>query len=69
MDKDLNDRLDQQDMALERIEQTVKQTRRIFLWMLIASVAFIVIPLIALVFVLPSFIDTFSGAMTELSAF
>jgi type II secretory pathway component PulF len=69
MDKDLNDRLDQQDMALERIEQTVKQTRRIFLWMLIASVAVIVIPLIALVFVLPSFIDTFSGAMTELSAF
>jgi type II secretory pathway component PulF len=69
MDKDLNDRLDQQDMALERIEQTVKQTRRIFLWMLIASVAVIVIPLIALIFVLPSFIDTFSGAMTELSAF
>jgi type II secretory pathway component PulF len=67
MDKQTSDRLDQQDIMLQRIEKMTRRTYKMFLWTMISSLVVIVLPLIALAFVIPKFISTFSTTMNDLS--
>ncbi|MBI2476433.1 MAG: hypothetical protein HYV67_04300 [Candidatus Taylorbacteria bacterium] len=57
MDNDILKRLDEQDKKLEAIFQSSEKMRKYFLWTLIISVAVILLPMIGLVFVLPSFFN------------
>ncbi|MDO8590669.1 MAG: hypothetical protein Q7R65_01685 [bacterium] len=60
MDSDILKKLDEQDKKLEAIFQSSEKMRKYFLWTLIISVAVIVLPMIGLVFVLPSFFNSLS---------
>lgn len=66
MDKQTSDRLDQQDIVLQRIEKMTRRTYYMFLTSMIGSIVVIVIPLIILAFVLPKFIDIFSSTLSDL---
>ncbi|PIR91118.1 hypothetical protein COX74_02900 [bacterium (Candidatus Gribaldobacteria) CG_4_10_14_0_2_um_filter_41_16] len=54
-------KLAEQKAKIDAIYKSVEKTRKYFLITLIASAAFIILPLIALLFVIPSFIKTITG--------
>lgn len=58
MNEDILKRLDEHDRKLNAIFQSSEKMRKYFLWTLIISVAVIVLPLIGMVFVLPSFFNS-----------
>ncbi|OIO49939.1 hypothetical protein COZ78_01765 [bacterium (Candidatus Gribaldobacteria) CG_4_8_14_3_um_filter_42_11] len=55
-------KLAEQKAKIDAIYKSVEKTRKYFLITLIASAAFIILPLIALLFVIPSFIKTITGS-------
>ena len=52
-------KLDEQAAQIAELTVRVKKIQRYFLWMMIAGVLAIVLPLIPLLFVIPSFIKTY----------
>ena len=46
----------------DAIYKSVEKTRKYFMWTLILSVAFFVIPLIGLIFVIPQFISSINSS-------
>lgn len=56
-------KIEELDKKLEEIYKSVEKTRRYFLWTLIITVLVIVLPLIGLMFVIPQFLDTYSGGL------
>ena len=62
MDQELEQRLSAQENKLNQIYLSVEKTRKYFLWTLIITVVTIVLPLVALAFVLPWFMDTLMNA-------
>ncbi len=58
MDNDVIKKLEEQDRKLSAILESSEKMRKYFLWTLIISVAVIILPLIGMVFVLPSFFDS-----------
>ena len=61
METEILERLKQNDEKLEKIYASVEKTRKYFLWIMIASVVLFVIPLIGLIFAIPSFLNTYSS--------
>jgi len=61
MDNDITKKFQEQEEKLEKIYQSVEKTRKYFLWMLIASVLLIVLPLVGLLFAIPQFLSTYSN--------
>ncbi len=51
------------EKKVEELQLSVSRINKIFLWTIIISVAVIVLPLIGLLFVLPSFLSMYSGAL------
>ena len=60
MEKDILDKLEQQNQKIDAIYGSVEKTRKYFMWTLIISVAFIVLPLIGLAFAVPQLISVYS---------
>jgi uncharacterized membrane-anchored protein len=58
MDQELKMRIDAQDEKLAAIYKSVEATRKYFKWTMIITVALFVLPLIGLVFAIPSFLST-----------
>ncbi|MES2088257.1 MAG: hypothetical protein V4467_04690 [Patescibacteria group bacterium] len=58
MNEDILKKLQEQDAKLEAIFQSSEKMRKYFLWTLIISVGMIVLPLIGIAFVLPSFFNS-----------
>lgn len=58
MDSDVLKKLEEQDKKLEAIFQSSEKMRKYFLWTLIITVVVIVLPLVGLIFVMPSFLDS-----------
>ena len=58
MNEDILKRLDEQDKKLTAVLESSEKMRKYFLWTLIISVAVIILPMIGMVFVLPSFFDS-----------
>ncbi len=58
MDTELLQKLQAHDEKLDRIYQSVEQTRKYFLWTLIGSVVMFVLPLVGLLFAIPFFMST-----------
>jgi len=59
---DILKKLDEQEVKINAIYQSVEKTRKYFLITLIVSAAFIIFPLIALLFVIPSFMKILTGS-------
>ncbi|MDO8482339.1 MAG: hypothetical protein Q7S86_00790 [bacterium] len=58
MNEDILKKLDEQGQKIEAIFQSSEKMRKYFMWTLWISVAVIVLPLIGLFFVLPSFFSS-----------
>ncbi len=62
MEQEILNRLRAQDELLQKIYTSAEKTRKYFMWTLIISVAVVVLPLLGLVFVIPTFLATIGGA-------
>jgi len=58
MDQELEARLRAQDEKLEQIYVSVEKTRRYFLFTMISTLVLFLLPLIGLMFAIPTFINT-----------
>ena len=61
MDTELKQSLDQLNTKIDAVHTSVEQTKKYFLWTLIISVLVVVLPLIGLMLIIPSFLDLYSG--------
>jgi len=58
MNEEIIKKIEEQDRKLDAIFESSEKMRKYFLWTLIISVAVIILPMIGLVFVLPSFFNS-----------
>jgi hypothetical protein len=58
--KKLLETVEAQQKQLNAILTSTEKTRKYFLWILIITVATVVLPLIGLLFAIPSFINTYT---------
>jgi type II secretory pathway component PulF len=63
METEIINKLTQQDEKINAIYKSVEKTRKYILYMTIISIAFVVLPIIGLLFVIPSFISTYSSVL------
>ncbi|KKR14930.1 MAG: hypothetical protein UT42_C0014G0015 [Candidatus Falkowbacteria bacterium GW2011_GWA2_39_24] len=63
MDQGIKKQLDQQQQMLTSIYRSTEKTRQYFLWTLIISIVLFVLPLIVMLFLLPSFIDNLTSGV------
>ena len=62
MEQDIQEKFEAQNKKLDEIFRSVERTRKYILWSFIVTVATIVLPLIALVFVIPWFLKVLMSA-------
>lgn len=62
MENEILKRLEEQAQKIEKISVSVEKTRKYFLWTLIISVAFVILPLAGLMFAIPKFLSTYNMA-------
>lgn len=63
MDEELKQKIDAQQEKIDEIYKEMKKLKRYFLWTFWLTVVFFVLPLVALVFVVPWFLSTYLGSM------
>lgn len=57
-------KIEEQDKKLDAIYRSAEKTRKYFMWSLIITVVFLVLPLVGLAFVVPFFLQTLNyGAL------
>ncbi len=66
MDEEISKKIDEQGEKIEAIYKSVEKTRKYFLMVIWVSIIAFVLPLIGLIFVIPSFIDNYLGAFEGL---
>ena len=64
MDQEILKKLAEQDAKLDAIYKSAEKTRKYILWTAIITIAVIVIPLIGLIFVIPSYLNTLNSALS-----
>lgn len=62
MEKEILDKLQRQEEKIDQMYRSVEKLRRYFLWMIILAVVTLVLPMIAMVFILPWAISTITSA-------
>lgn len=60
MDEIILKKLEEQEKKIDAVYVSVEKTRQYFLWTLILSLAFFLLPLIGMMFAIPFFLDTLS---------
>ena len=60
---DIQKQLTDQKELLEKIYRSTEKTRRAFTWTLVISILVIILPLIVMVFMMPSLISAYSGLL------
>lgn len=61
MDEVILKKLEEQEKKIESIFVSVEKTRKYFLWTLILSLVFFLLPLVGLLFAIPFFLSTFDA--------
>ncbi len=64
----MEQRIDALDKKIDAIYKSVEKTRKYFLWTMIISVALFVLPLIGLMFAIPSFLQNYAGNISDISS-
>ncbi len=62
--QNLNKKLDLQDTKIEALYKSVEKTRKYFLVAMWVSIGAVVLPLLGLLFAIPSFISTYTEALS-----
>jgi hypothetical protein len=58
MEPDIKNKLDEHDLLLKKIFESTERTRKYILWTAIAGIAMFIVPLIALMFMIPAYLKT-----------
>ena len=66
MEQDIIKKLEEQDKKIDLIYISVEKTRKYFQWTLIITVVTVLLPLSALAFVIPFFLNTFQSTYSNL---
>jgi len=66
MEPSIKDQLEAQGNKIDAIYISVEKTRKYFLIILWATVIMFVLPMIGLVFIIPSFIEIYTSSMSSL---
>ncbi len=61
MDEQILKKIEEQEKKLDEIYRSVEKTRKYFLWTIIITIVVIILPLIAMTFVIPQFLNVYSG--------
>jgi len=61
MENEILEKLKQNEEKLEKIFISVEKTRKYFFWTMVITAVVIILPLIGLVFAIPSFLSTYSN--------
>ena len=62
METEILAKLEENERKLNEIRQSVERMRKYFLWTLVLSIVFIVLPLIGLIFAIPKFLSIYTNA-------
>ena len=63
MDQELNKKIEEQGLKIDAIYKSVEKTRKYFLMIIWITILAVVIPMIGLVFVIPSFLSNYTSAL------
>jgi hypothetical protein len=63
MDQELKQKIEEQCVKIDEIYKSVEKTRRYFLMIIWITIIAVVLPLVGLVFFLPSFLSNYSSAL------
>jgi hypothetical protein len=63
MDQELNKKIEEQGLKIDAIYKSVEKTRKYFLTIIWITVIAVILPLLGLVFVLPSFLNTYTNTL------
>ncbi len=66
MEQDITKKLKELEQKIDLIYISTEKTRKYMLWTGIITIAVIILPLIGLVFVLPSFMSSYVGSLSGL---
>jgi len=66
MENEILKKLEESDQKIDEIYKSVEKTRKYFLWTLIITLAVFILPLIALLFIVPSFLSTYTTTLQGL---
>ncbi|MEK7514567.1 MAG: hypothetical protein AAB587_01985 [Patescibacteria group bacterium] len=66
MENELLERIKQQEIKIDAIWKSVEKTRKYFLMIMWVSIILFVLPLIGIIFVLPSFLNSYLGSFNGL---
>jgi hypothetical protein len=66
MDEQLQQKIEDMEVKINEIHHTIAATKKMFMWSLVISVLLFLIPLVILIFLLPSMLSTISGAYSGL---
>ncbi len=66
MEQETTKKIKELEEKIDKIYNSVEKTRKYLLWTMIVTVAVIVIPLIILMLVLPSFISNYTSSLSGL---
>ena len=62
MEQEILERMKANEELLQKIYISTEKTRKYFVWTLVFSVAVVLLPLVGLVFVIPTFLSTIGSA-------
>jgi len=65
MDAELKSKLDVLEQKLDKANKDIKTIKNVFLWTFILTLIFIIVPLIAMIFVIPQFTSSLTGSGTN----
>jgi cell division protein FtsL len=65
MEQEILNRLQTQEELLQKVYASVEKTRKYFVWTLIATAVMFILPLIGLMFVIPSFMQTMTSSYSS----
>jgi type II secretory pathway component PulF len=67
MDNETSNKLLELQEKVDKIYDSVEKTRKYFMWTMIITLAVLILPLIAMIFVVPSFISTYTGTLQNIN--
>ncbi|MFA6301248.1 MAG: hypothetical protein WC609_02770 [Candidatus Paceibacterota bacterium] len=66
MEQELQKKIEEQGIKIDAIYKSVEKTRKYFLMIIWITVIAVVLPLIAMVFVLPTFISNYTSTLNDI---
>jgi len=66
MEKDLLQKLEEQDKKIDLVYESVEKIRKYFLWTLIISIATVILPILGFIIMIPWLIKTLGTAYSGL---